>query len=97
MSLEPATHPSFFALDKASLGLAAADVQSHLASCAACRNYVSSVGTPPPSEGVAEVRAHRSAAAGTKPAALDLARLAAGGGGRVGAVCQPRSPARVAS
>lgn len=46
MSLQAESHPSFLALDKASLGIAAAEVQAHLATCEACRKHVDSVRTP---------------------------------------------------
>jgi hypothetical protein len=56
MSQVGAAHPSFLALDKASLGLGAADVESHLASCEACRRYVDTVSAPAPQADLEQLR-----------------------------------------
>lgn len=56
MSWEPASHPSFLALDKASLGVAEGDVHAHLASCEACRGYVESVSAPAALADIGQVR-----------------------------------------
>lgn len=43
MNSSHGTHPSYFALDRASLGVRAADVQAHVAACHACRGYLESL------------------------------------------------------
>ena len=66
MSLRAESHPSFLALDQASLGIAVAEVQAHLATCEECRQHVESVSAPA-SSCVALVR---SSTSGLKPSTL---------------------------
>ena len=60
MTTSPAsvpTHPSYLALDRFSLGLAASDVAQHLETCAECRAYVASLTEAPPASGIVAVKA----------------------------------------
>lgn len=56
MSSLPELHPSYLALDRASLGHAVADVQRHLDDCQECRAYVESLRAPASVRGLSDVR-----------------------------------------
>jgi hypothetical protein len=45
---DTSSHPSFLALDRASLGLAAPDVSEHVASCEVCQQHLRSLVEAPP-------------------------------------------------
>lgn len=49
-------HPSYLALDRASLGRVAQDVQAHLEGCHECRDYVAALGAPAPERNLLEIR-----------------------------------------
>jgi hypothetical protein len=65
------SHPSFLALDRASLGDMTEEVRAHLASCARCAGHVDALGRPPPVPSWAVALAHET----PRPRSL-LARLA---------------------
>jgi hypothetical protein len=45
-------HPSYLALDRASLGEPSPELAAHLQSCAECRDYVAALAEPPPAAGI---------------------------------------------
>ena len=49
-------HPSYLALDRASLGEPSPELASHLASCERCREHVAALAEPPPASGFAHVQ-----------------------------------------
>jgi len=49
-------HPSYLALDRASLGESTPEVGAHLEGCAACRSYIASLGEPAPAGGFVVVQ-----------------------------------------
>jgi hypothetical protein len=56
MSTMDLGHPSFLALDRASLGSVASDVAAHLEQCEVCRGYVASLREPAPSDALEQAR-----------------------------------------
>ena len=52
----PTSHPSYLALDRASLGEPSAEVAQHLQECAECREYVEGLIEPAPASGFVRVR-----------------------------------------
>lgn len=58
----PTRHPSYLALDRASLGEPSAEVAQHLQECAECRAYVEGVAEPAPASGFVRVRQQLDAA-----------------------------------
>jgi len=55
-SPSPLSHPSYLALDRASLGEPSAEIAQHMESCAECRRHVASLAEPPPASGFVRVR-----------------------------------------
>lgn len=75
------THPSYLALDRASLGLLTPDVRAHLDRCDECRGYFDSLHQIPPPAGLAQIRtriARRGKRRRLSLLALPVAAAAAG-------------------
>ena len=49
-------HPSYLALDRASMGESPPEIATHLRSCAACQGYIAGLAEPPPASGFAQVQ-----------------------------------------
>jgi len=56
MSIGTSGHPSYLALDRASLGPVTSELQAHLEECSDCRQYVEALGVAPPPQGLVEIR-----------------------------------------
>jgi hypothetical protein len=50
------THPSYLALDRASLGEPSPELTAHMESCDECRGYVAGLAEPPPTSGFVRVQ-----------------------------------------
>jgi hypothetical protein len=49
-------HPSYLALDRASLGEPSPDLATHLETCAECRDYIAALAEPPPASGFVPIQ-----------------------------------------
>jgi hypothetical protein len=49
-------HPSYLALDRASLGEPSPSLEAHLETCVECRDYVAALAEPPPASGFVRVQ-----------------------------------------
>jgi hypothetical protein len=49
-------HPSYLALDRASLGEPSPELTTHLETCAECRDYIAALAEPPPASGFVRIR-----------------------------------------
>jgi hypothetical protein len=49
-------HPSYLALDRASLGEPSPELATHLASCERCREHVAALAEPPPASGFVRIQ-----------------------------------------
>lgn len=56
MSASLSPHPSYLALDRASLGRVAEHVRTHLEECRECRDYVAALAEPAPASGLLQIR-----------------------------------------
>lgn len=67
MNTSPPTHPSYLALDRASLGAIPHDLQAHLDACAECRRHLESLREPAAPQGLVELRTRIAAQARSWP------------------------------